>query len=461
MSAVQIFGAVGVMAFILAIGFLSGRHVKSAAAFEAGSGSSGCGAVAGALLSSVVGGSCTIGTAQLAYHSGLSAWWFTLSCALGCLVSGLLFVGPFRRSKSPTLMGITRQEYGEKVDVAASLLICLATLSTLIAQLISASAVVPFIFPGISVPVSVALSAVLMLGYVIFGGTLGAGEMGKVKTLFLYIAVLAGVLIVLRTAGLRTLWQQLDHDVYFDLFARGVSAEASKALSVTLGIVTGPSYMLAIRMARSDRAARSGEFITALLIPPIGFGGVLIGMFMQMSHPDLASAKDAFPQFILSYMPDLMGGIVMGTLLLTIISSGASMALGAAVSVNRDILQPCFHTSQDPKRSLRNTRLCLVVMFAVASCLSTGALGDVILNFGSTATALRSVILFAPLCCALFLPGRIPSRWALAAVLIGPAAALLFTLWPVLPLNSLASGLLVSCLLCAVGALRGRKPSLP
>jgi len=461
MNLIQICGVVGVMVLIQSVGLFTGRRVKNVSAFEAGSGSSGCGAVAGALLSSVVGGSCTIGTAQLAFSSGLSAWWFTLSCALGCAVTGFLFVKPFRRSQSPTLMGITRQAFGEKVDVAASLLICVATLLTLIAQLLSASAVLPVIFPGISATVSVVLSAILMLGYVVFGGTLGAGEMGKLKTLFLYIAMIAGSVIVLRTAGLGTLRQQLDPDLYFDLFANGVGRELSKALSVTLGIVTGPSYMLAIRMARSDRVARSGEFLTALLIPPIGLGGILIGMFMRVYHPDLANAKDAFPQFILNYMPDLLGGLVMGTLLLTIISSGASMSLGAAVSINRDILQPCFHTSRDPKKSLRNTRLCLVAMMGCAGCLSTGALGDVILTFGSTATALRCVILFAPLCCALFLPGRVSPRWALTAVLAGPAVSVLFALWPVLPVSSMGIGLLVSALCCGMGVLQNRKHPSP
>jgi len=457
MNSVQLCGAVGVLLLIFVIGVTSGRRVKNNNDFESGGGRAGYGTVSGMILGTAVGGSCTIGTAQLAFHYGLSAWWYTLGCGLACLAMGVLYVKPFRRTNASTLLGIIRREYGKQVAAATSLLASFAALIGLVAQVISASAVVPFIIPGLSVAGSVAVSVVLMLTYVIFGGALGAGEVGRVKTVLLYAAVLAGVLMILRVSGLRPLWEELDHRVYFNLFSRGVGEETGKALSVMLGIAAGPTYIHAIQMARSDAVARRSEFISALLIPPIGLGSALIGMFMRVYHPMLENPKNAFPEFVLMYTPDLVSGIIMGTLLLGIIGSGAGIAMAAGISINRDILQPLLRTPQDSKSALRTSRLCIAALLTIAGCLSTGLLGDMIQVFSVLAAGFRAAVMFVPLTCACLLPGRISGRWMLAAVLVGVSASVLFSLWPILPVDGMAVGVAAGVLCCAVGFLAERR----
>lgn len=457
MNLVQFCGAAGVLLLIVIIGVASGCRVKNSADFESGGGKAGHGAVAGMILGTVVGGSCTIGTAQLAYHNGLSAWWYTIGCGLACLMMGLLYVKPFRRAGASTLPGIIRREYGEKVAMATSLLAGFAALIGLVAQVISASAVVPFIVPGLSVTGSVAVAVVLMMAYVIFGGALGAGEVGRVKTVLLYAAVLGGVLLVLRKAGAWTLWQELDHSVYFDLFARGVGEESSKALSVVLGIAAGPTYVHAIQMARTDAVARRSELISALLVPPIGLGSALIGMFMRVHHPGLENAKNAFPEFVLTYMPDLVSGIVMGTLLLGILGSGAGIAMATGISINRDILQPLLRIPQESRGSLRMSRICIGILLIAAGCLSTGILGDTIQIFSILAAGFRATVMFVPLTCACLLPGKISPKWMLAAVLAGPAVSLIFSVWSVLPVDSMALGIIAGVVCCMAGFLVDRR----
>ena len=68
--------------------------------------------IAGIIMGTLVGGSSTVGTAQLAYTYGLSAWWFTLGGGLGCLILGLIYVKPLRAQASPTLVGMVREMLG-------------------------------------------------------------------------------------------------------------------------------------------------------------------------------------------------------------------------------------------------------------------------------------------------------------------------------------------------------------
>lgn len=451
MSTIQICGVIGVIAVVIMISVLSGRKVKNSADFESSSGKAGYGIVSGIIMGTIIGGASTIGTAQLAYSYGLSAWWYTLSCGAGCLMMGLLAAKPYRRAEETTLIGILRHAFGVKAGVAASLVYAVATLLGLIAQLMSASAVLPFIFPGISGEVSVFLSAVLMLIYVTFGGALGIGQIGKIKTILLYVAIISGSIIVLRSTGIHDMWNTLDHDTYFNLFVFGHSKELSKALSVMLGLFTSQTYMQAFRSSCSDRVARGSEFISAVLIPPIGFGSMLIGMFMQIHHPALENAKDALPQFVLNYMPDWLSGIVMGTLLLATIGSGASIVLGSSVSICRDILQPVCHRFDASKHSLLFMRLFIVLFLAAGGLFATGLVGDFILNITSMGAGLRATGIIAPLVCALLIPKKVDRKWALGAILVGPTIVAVFSFWQVLPFDALFAGILGSLVCCVIG----------
>jgi len=451
MNTMQLCGVIGVIVVVIVTSILSGRKVKNSDDFESSSGKAGYGIVSGIIMGTIIGGASTIGTAQLAYSYGLSAWWYTISCGAGCLLMGILAVKPYRRSKESTLIGILRHAFGVKAGVAASSVYALATLLGLIAQLLSASAVLPFIFPGINGKIAILGSALLMLLYVAFGGALGIGQIGKIKTVLLYISIASGAFIVLKTTGLQSMWNTLDHNTYFNLFFFGHSKELSKALSVMLGLFTSQTYMQALRSSRSDQVARRSEFISALLIPPIGFGSMLIGMFMQIHHPALANAKDALPQFVLNYMPDWLSGIVMGTLLLATIGSGASIVLGSSVSVCRDIVQPVCKRFDAAKHSLLFMRLFIMAFLLTGCLLASGLIGDFILNITSIGAGLRATGIIAPLVCALLFPEKIKRTWALVAVLVGPALVAIFSIWNVLPFDPLFVGILGSLICCAIG----------
>lgn len=62
--------------------------------------------VSGIIMGTLVGGSSTIGTAQLAYNYGLSAWWFTLGSGIACLIFSLVFASSLRSNGCPTLVGM-------------------------------------------------------------------------------------------------------------------------------------------------------------------------------------------------------------------------------------------------------------------------------------------------------------------------------------------------------------------
>ena len=104
LSALHVAGLVATIALIVGIGLYSGKKVSSAADFSGGAGKAGPWIVCGAIMGTLVSGQATIGTAQLAFNYGMSAWWFTLGSGIGCLILAIAFVVPLRRPRDSPII---------------------------------------------------------------------------------------------------------------------------------------------------------------------------------------------------------------------------------------------------------------------------------------------------------------------------------------------------------------------
>ena len=137
-SSIHLIGVTLTVLLLVMVSWLSGRKVKDARSFTTG-GNSGSWMVCGALLGTLAGGQSTIGTAQLAFCYGISAWWFTIGAGLGSLTLGLFFAGPLRRSGCSTLLEVVSREYGHKAETVGSILFLIGIFISIMSQVLSSS----------------------------------------------------------------------------------------------------------------------------------------------------------------------------------------------------------------------------------------------------------------------------------------------------------------------------------
>ena len=461
MSPALLASLVVALAAIVALAIWTGAHNTK----KKGEGSNAA-IVAGVIIGTLVGGSSTVGTAQLAYTYGMSAWWFTLGAGISCLVLGLLYTVPLRRNGERTLVGMIRKEYGQNIGMTASVLNSVGTFINIISQILSATAVVAVIAPKLGIVPAAAFSALFMVLYVVFGGTRGAGVVGIVKTILLYVAMMAcGVLVLQKTAGIAgftDMVKGIDNPEgvrFFSLLARGAGKDLGSALSLLLGVLTTQTYAQGVLAARSDAAGKAGALLSAFLIPPIGIGGILVGLYMR-AHADLypgMTAKTALTTFITAHVPSALAGVVLAGLFIAAVGTGAGLALGISTMLNNDIVPRVTRRFDDPAKADRLGKLWIVLVLAAACALSCGSLGDLILQFAFMSMGLRAAVVFMPLLGALWLPGKADSRLILASVILSPAAVFAGKLLG-LPFDSLFLGMAVSalCFVCALAAKKKR-----
>lgn len=452
----------GLLAAVLGIALLAvftGTRRKSASA------SNGTAIVAGIIMGTLVGGSATVGTAQLAYHYGMSAWWFTLGGGLACLVLALGFIGPWRRSGSQTLIGILAKEFGPGAGLAASLLSSVGTFINVISQLIAGTAVIAVAAPSLGLVPALLITAAFMALYVVFGGTHGAGVVGILKLGLLYLSMIGcGVMVLVLSGGVSGFLQTvngIDNPAairFSSLFARGIGKDGGAALSLILGVLTTQTYAQAVLSAKSDAAARRGTLISAVLIPPIGAGGILVGLFMRAHHPGIA-AKTALTAFATGYLPPVLSGILLGTLFIAVVGTGAGLVMGISTIIRRDILARFFDKAAEDKAGSLMGKGIIVLTLLLGVILSSGSLGDTILNFAFMSMGLRGAVVFVPMLCALWAPGKVNRKCAMGAIIAGPVVVLLCGTLFTLPggIDPLFAGVTAALIFCAAGRILGNR----
>ena len=456
MTLLHYIGAALVLILITGVGIYSGKHVSSVDDFSSGGRQAGVGIVAGSIIGTLVGGSSTIGTAQLAFTYGFSAWWFTLGGGIACLILAISFVKPLYNSSITTLPQVFSREYGQKSSTVSTVLMSIGSLFSIIAQLLAGMALITSVSSIGSLPATI-LIVLLMLFYVIFGGVWGAGLVGIAKTILLYgTVIICGVLALRLGGGISAFTSALPHAKYFNLLARGTFVDLGAGISLILGVITTQSYIQAIISAKSIKLSKAGALLSACLIPIIGIAGIFVGMYMKLNSPDLNPAK-ALPTFIMQNTPPIVAGIIMATLLVALVGTGAGLALGVSSMLCNDIYKVYFNKNASDKTLLNTTRIIIAVLLLTASLFTFGNMGGLILGWSFMSMGLRGAVAFAPLCCALFLPGRIAKKFALYAMISGPFFVLIGKF--ILPkyIDPLFLGVGISILFMFVGYLANTK----
>jgi SSS family solute:Na+ symporter len=455
LTTIHILGAVITLILIVGLGVYSGKKVKNASDFDTGGKSAGPVMVAGTIIGTLVGGSSTIGTAQLAFDYGLSAWWFTLGAALGCLLLAVKFITPLMDSDCGTIQQLIQKEFGTAAGLVTSILATIGFVLNIVSQLLAANALLTTML-GFNSMFCTVISVIIMACYVVFGGVKGTGLLGVVKSVLLYVAVIIGGFLALKlSGGLETVYKTLPHEQYFNLFARGFNTDLGAGISVILGVISTQTYVQAIINGKSHGASRRGALLSALLIPPIGLGSIFIGYYMRINFATI-QASQAFPRFVIENMNPFLGGIVLATLFIAVVGTGSGMALGLGTIITNDIYKTFINKNADGKKTLFFSRMIIVITLILAAIFTNGNLKSAILTWGFMSMGLRAVVLLAPMCAALFFPGKVNRVWTIASSIAG-ILAMLAGKSIGFPGDSLFLGMAVSIGMVATGALAESK----
>ena len=458
MDLLQYLGMGIVVVFSILLGFWSGRKVRSSDAFVSNRGNAGTAMIVGGVTGSFIGGSATIGTAQLAFTNGFSAIWFTLGGTIALILLAFIFAVPLRNCGEDTIPQLITRVYGRRTGVTTALLNSAGNFLGIVAQTISGTALLMAITSFGRVPATVILSVIVLL-YMVFGGVLSAGTVGYAKVILLCAAAVVWVVFLhIHYESLFEYTQMpevLPRSQYFSLFSRGFVKDMGAGFSVVLGVMSTQAYMQSVISGKTLRTTQRSLLISGAIMVAVGVICVYVGMFMHVHYPETPSQM-VLPFFILQQMPSLAGGIMIGLLLMSVVGSCAGLTLGISSLMFNNLIRPALKKRGKPTDSVWPTRLVLMIVLALAGLVAAGNFGQLILGWSFLSMALRGTVIFIPMCAALFLPGKIDSGFALAAAILGPVSVVVINLLALKNVDGIFVGVLASFAVMAAGALHHR-----
>lgn len=425
-----------VVFFVIGAGFYTARKVSSAEGYSLGGRSSSAPFVAGSIAGTVVGGGATVGTAQLAYSSGLSAWWFTLGSGIAFIIMGLFYARRLRMTGLETIPEFLSLQYGKKAEILSSVISSVGILLSAVASCLPGIEIISSLF-HISPVMSAVILTLLVILYTFFGGMKSTAVGGLLKMGIIWISLFIAGWYAFSFLETSQSWNSFPPD-YFSLRGSSWGLSLSQLGSVIIGILCTQTYIQCIFSAATPVTATTGCFIAALIVIPVGLPSIAVGMSMQILDEAVPPIL-VLPAFLAGHVPPLVGGLALGGIILSLLGSIGGLSLGIGTMISRDILTPLFSIKDDTEQ-LRLTRITVLSVLLISSALAILYRGSQVLFWNYLSMGLRGGGIFLPMTLAVFFPGHLEKKWALISMGASTATALAAAFLP-LSLNPLFTGL--------------------
>jgi SSS family solute:Na+ symporter len=395
---------------LLLIGIYSALKIKTPFDYFLAGKKTGVWQVSGSLLATILGGSAILGTIGLSASQSWASSWYILSASLGLF--GLLpIVRKVYRLGKFTLPELIGQYYGESARKVTSLIIPVAWLGVVAAQIIAgAQILVSFFNMNYS-------SGVFLTGFIFLIYTYIGGQISVMKTdLFQSFFILAGVILtaVIISGSKTSAVPDFTADFPFnkqysplDLFIM--------ILTFSSTFVVGPDIYSRVFCAKDSKTAFRSVLIVAMILVPFAFVLSYIGIYAATFHSG-AQNSSALVNLADVYMPEWASGLLVAALISAVLSTASTTLLTAAM-----ILSELFHKDINNAKSFRQTKL-LIILVGVLSILISLKITSIVSSL-LLALSFYSGAFIIPMAAALFnLPYN--KRFAIAAMLAGGILAL-------------------------------------
>lgn len=326
--------------------------------------------ITGSLFATIVGGSATVGMAGLGFKQGLTGVWWLLVGSVGLVVLGVFFAEKVRRFGLYTLPELLRQQYGERMGLAASVLIVIAWVGVIAGQIIAAGKIMSVLAVGTPVLWMVVFTLVFVT-YTAVGGQYAVIRTDIFQGIILFIGIFAGLgFLLFYTGGIGGLIARLPPErLAFPLSSQFGGKELLVfLLLIGLTYVVGPDIYARLFSAKDARTARVSVLWTALFIVPLAFAITLTGMGASVLFPAI-SPEQAYPMVIKEVLPQFVGAIVLAGLLCAVMSSADTTLLSASTILSVDIIGR-VRPSLSERQTLVLSRSVIVILGLAALALA-------------------------------------------------------------------------------------------
>ena len=339
---VILYGIVGIIVTMLAIGFYVARKVKgdSVNYIVAGRGLI-LPLAAATLMAQSLDSNATLGNTDLVASFG---FWAGAALPVGlatCLfLTGLFFAKPMNRMNLTTLPDFYRRKYGRTAEILASVIMSVAYAFLLAGNLVAGGFLFE-IFVGTSFQVGVFIIAALVLAYTVAGGLFSVAYTDLLQAGVAFVGSIALIIFVTSQYGITipsgmgptNLGQLTDP-------SQGAYINLATIVALGLGDIVAIDFMERVFAADSPETARKACFIGAAgtLIIGVPFSVVALSAEPILATLGVETGGQAILYTLLqNAVPPWLGALVIAGILAASFSTSDGAILGTSAVIARNI----------------------------------------------------------------------------------------------------------------------------
>lgn len=341
--------------FILGIGIYSAFKVKTPTDYYVAGKRAGLLPVSGSLLATILGGSAILGTIELSQSIGWSALWFLFCASLGLFV--LMPISKYvKRYGNFTLPELLGRFYGKKAELISSVIIPIAWLGIVAAQIIAAAKILSGL-GFIDYKSAALIAGAIFIIYTLLGGQLSILKTDTLQAL-LIVAGLVAIFLSIAPEDTSITFERLDFDTLFNN-KFSVFDLIILVLTYSVTFVVGPDIYSRVFCAKNEKIALHSIAIVGILLIPISFILTWLGVYSSQFQ------NEGIISFAESLLPGWAYGLFIAALLSAVMSSADTTLLTSSM-----ILNELLTGNLDKKRSLVITRIMVVCIGSLGILIS-------------------------------------------------------------------------------------------
>ena len=318
-----------------------------------------------------VGGSSTVGIAQNAYTTGISAGWYDVAWAAGAIIVGFALASHMRQCEYDTINKMLGCVFGQSFSLVSTCIQVIINTVIIALQIIAGGTILTALMPDVfSLELGIIVSAV-MFGLISFvGGLMAASLSNVVNIAVIYIGLTVGVgATVFHVGGFETINMALpagmsgDGSHWYSLVSgMGLAAIVAWFVTMIIDAVPNGGVIQNIIAARSPEDARKGTIFAGILMIPAGFMSAIFGIVAAAYFPGLESSAMALPSVVME-LPSWVAGILLAGLWAADVSTATGLMMGVSTMVSEDVIFKYFYKGVNRRSRLRISRgVCLAVI---------------------------------------------------------------------------------------------------
>ena len=330
---------------ILLIGLISYFGIKSPADYFVAGKKAGFSAVAGSLLATILGGSAILGTIELSRKTGWPAIWFLFTAALGLIILVPLskYVKRFGNFTLPEMLGTF---YGKKAEVTSSVIIPVAWIGVVAAQIIAAAKILQGL--GFSYNAGAITAGAVFIIYTLVGGQLSILKTDRVQAFLIIVGLITLVIFSFNSPQMGQIPPLTGKALFNESFTIGDLIILILTYSVTF--IVGPDIYSRIFCAKDEKTAKRSIIVVALILIPVSFALTWLGIF------SVKSGSSGIISFAVHLLPGWAYGLFIAALLSAVMSSADTTLLTSSI-----ILSELISGNLNRKNALKLTRIFIII----------------------------------------------------------------------------------------------------